>query len=88
MIRVKTGLLWGVTITLGIAALLSAIYGIDMILLGAYPDSGSGSLGHVGIIIAGIVLAFMAIILALFSLYFYSKARRKRQDQTKDKNIQ
>lgn len=61
-----------VSATGGIGAVL---FGIHLIDLGANPRSGTGSLGHVGAIIAGIILCFGALVLALLAFYFAGKRR-------------
>jgi hypothetical protein len=46
-----------------------AVFGFVLIKNGAYPPEGTGSLGHVGMVIAGAI----AVVLALFALLCISK---------------
>ena len=46
-----------------VAAVLPAALGIVLMYGGANPPPGGGSLGHVGMIVAGIILAFAAVLL-------------------------
>jgi hypothetical protein len=57
------------------AALALAAVAVVLIYTGAYPPEGTGSLGHVGTTIAGIIAAFLALILSLFTVMCFSKAR-------------
>lgn len=57
----KTRLLWMLAWLCGIAALGLAVLAFILIKDGAYPPEGTGSLGHVGMIIAGIIAAFLSI---------------------------
>lgn len=45
---------------------------------GIYPLEGSGSPGHAGMIVAGIILGFMALAAALLGLLALCKAQRPR----------
>lgn len=47
----------------------------SVIYAGANPPAGGGSLGHVGAIIAGLIMAFGALILLLLGVYFYGRTR-------------
>lgn len=60
---------------LGFAALAFAVIGILLIKDGAYPPEGTGSLGHVGMVIAGVIAAFLAVVLGLFTALCISKVR-------------
>lgn len=58
-----------------ILALLGVGFAVHLIRLGAYPPPGGGSLGHVGIVIAGLISGFAAIVFALLGLYARLRAR-------------
>ncbi len=60
---------------LGVAALVLAVFGFFLIRAGAYPPSGTGSLGHVGMVIAGGIAEFIAFVFILFTIFFIFKAR-------------
>lgn len=57
----KTKLLWTIASFCGVAALGLAVLAFVLIKGGAYPREGTGSLGHVGMVIAGIIAAFLGI---------------------------
>ena len=57
----KTKLLWTIASFCGVAALGLAVLAFVLIKGGAYPPEGTGSLGHVGMVIAGIIAAFLGI---------------------------
>lgn len=57
----KTKLLWTIAAIGGIAALVLAVLAIMLIKGGAYPPEGTGSLGHVGMVIAGIIAGFLSL---------------------------
>lgn len=71
----KAKLLWIVASLLGIAALGFALFAFALIKGGAYPPEGTGSLGHVGMVIAGIIGAFLALIFGGLMLFCVSKAK-------------
>lgn len=58
----KTRLLWTIASFCGAAAAGLAVLAFVLIKGGAYPPEGTGSLGHVGMVIAGIVAAFLGIL--------------------------
>ena len=62
-------------VVLAVAALAVAVLGIVLIKGGAYPPEGTGSLGHVGMVIAGIIASFLAVVLGLFTALCISKVR-------------
>lgn len=55
----RTKLLWTIASLCGVAALGFAVLAFVLIRGGAYPPEGTGSLGHVGMVIAGIIAAFL-----------------------------
>ena len=57
----KAKLLWTIASFCGVAALGLAVLAFVLIKGGAYPPEGTGSLGHVGMVIAGIIAAFLGI---------------------------
>lgn len=57
----KTKFLWTIASFCGVAALGLAVLAFVLIKGGAYPAEGTGSLGHVGMVIAGIIAAFLGI---------------------------
>jgi hypothetical protein len=71
----KAKLLWVAAWLLGIAALGFAVTAFILIKGGAYPPEGAGSLGHVGMIIAGIIAGFLGLIFAGLTLVCGSKVR-------------
>jgi hypothetical protein len=71
----KTRLFQASAIVLGIAALAFAALGIPLIIGGAFPGEGGGSLGHVGMIIGGVICAFFAVVLGLFAVFCISKSK-------------
>ena len=73
--RGRVGWLRALATFLGIAAVGCAVLGAILIRDGAYPPEGTGSLGHVGMTIAGIIAAFMALILGGLVLVCLSHSR-------------
>ena len=71
----KLKLLRTTAIVLGVAAVVFAGLGILLIKDGAYPPDGGGSLGHVGMVIAGVIATFLAVVLGLFTALCISKVR-------------
>jgi hypothetical protein len=71
----RSKLLWAIASVLGIAALGLAVLSVVLIKGGAYPPEGTGSLGHVGMVIAGIIAGFLALILGGLMLFCMSKGR-------------
>jgi len=57
----KIKLLWTIASICGVAAVGLAVLAFVLIKGGAYPPEGTGSLGHVGMVIAGIIAAFLGI---------------------------
>lgn len=58
----KSKLLWTIASFCGVAALGLGVLAFVLIKGGAYPPEGTGSLGHVGMVIAGIIAAFLGIL--------------------------
>lgn len=71
----KSKLLWATAGVLGVAAVGLAVLGFVLIVGGAYPPEGTGSLGHVGMVIGGIIAGFLALVFGLFMVLCVSKAR-------------
>lgn len=71
----KFKLLWTTASCCGVAALGFAALAFVLIKGGAYPPEGGGSLGHVGMVIAGIVAAFLGILCGGLVLVCASRAR-------------
>jgi hypothetical protein len=67
--------------------LLLVILGIHLIFGGAYPSDGNGSLGHAGMIIAGTIASFLAIVFGLFSIFFIGKSRAINRGKSVDTQI-
>jgi hypothetical protein len=59
-------------------AILGIGLAIHLVWLGAYPPEGEGSLGHVGAVIAGLIVGFAAVVFALLGLYTGLRARTAR----------
>jgi len=57
----KIKLLWTIASICGVQVLGLAVLAFVLIKGGAYPPEGTGSLGHVGMVIAGIIAAFLGI---------------------------
>ena len=62
-------------IILGCMSFALTIFSIILIKDGAFPPEGTGSLGHVGMIIAGIIAGFLAIILGSLTVYCVLRGR-------------
>jgi hypothetical protein len=75
----KAVLLAVLSTALFIGAVLCLGFAIHLIRGGAYPPAGGGSLGHVGMVIAGLIAAFLAILAALLALYAGIRARAARR---------
>lgn len=71
----KTKLLWTIASICGVAAVGLAVLAFVLIKGGAYPPEGTGSLGHVGMIIVGIVAAFLSIFCGGLVLVCASRVR-------------
>ena len=71
----KAKLLWVIASLFGIAALGLAVLAFVLIKDGAYSPEGTGSLGHVGMVIAGIIAAFLTVISAGLMLFCVRKGR-------------
>lgn len=71
----KAALLRTIAALLGIAALALAALAFVLIRGGAYPPEGGGSLGHVGMVIAGIVAAFLGVACGGLMLLCISRGR-------------
>jgi len=71
----KTKILWALALSFGAAALGLAALAFVLIKGGAYPPAGTGSLGHVGMVIAGLIAAFLGIICGGLVLVCASKIR-------------
>lgn len=57
----KARILWAIAWFCGLAALGLAVLAFLLIKGGAYPPEGTGSLGHVGMVVAGVIAAFLGI---------------------------
>jgi hypothetical protein len=64
-----------IALVLGMAALALAVFAFYLIRAGAYPPEGTGSLGHVGTVIAGLIAAFLALVLGLIAVWVRPKLR-------------
>ena len=71
----KTKLLWTIASICGVAAVGLAVLAFVLIRGGAYPPEGTGSLGHVGMVIAGIIAAFLGIFCGGLVLVCASRVR-------------
>lgn len=71
--RIK--ILWTIASTCGVAAVGLAVLAFVLIKGGAYPPEGAGSLGHVGMVIAGIIAAFLGIFCGGLVLVCASRVR-------------
>lgn len=71
----KTKILWAIAWFCGVAALGLAVLAFVLIKGGAYPPEGTGSLGHVGMVIAGIIAVFLGIFCGGLVLVCASKVR-------------
>lgn len=58
----KANLFRAIAFFCGVAALGFLVLASVLIKGGAYPPEGTGSLGHVGMVIAGTIAAFLAIV--------------------------
>lgn len=79
--RTKFAVLTGVAVFLALLALLGGALSVYLVLLGSRPPPGGGSLGHVGIVIAGLVVGFASIVLALLGTYTGLRARAVQREQ-------
>jgi RsiW-degrading membrane proteinase PrsW (M82 family) len=71
----RSKLLRVAAVVLGVGTVAFAVLGFVLIKDGAYPPEGTGSLGHVGMVIAGAIAAFLALVLGLFTALCISKVR-------------
>lgn len=71
----KTRILRTIAWLSGAAALGFAVLAFVLIKGGAYPPPGTGSLGHVGMVIAGIIAAFLGLFCAGLVLVCASRVR-------------
>lgn len=71
----KAKLLWASASLLGVAAFGLAVLAFVLIKSGAYPPEGTGSLGHVGMVIAGIIAAFLSVFCGGLVLICASKVK-------------
>ena len=71
----KTKLLWTIASICGVSAVWLAVLAFVLIKSGAYPPEGAGSLGHVGMVIAGIIAAFLGIFCGGIALVCASRVR-------------
>jgi uncharacterized membrane protein len=71
----KSNLLWVIAGLLGITTIGLSVFGFVLIKGGAYPPEGSGSLGHVGMVVAGIIAEFLGLILCGLMLVCIARAR-------------
>ncbi|MFP5357149.1 MAG: hypothetical protein ACLGHI_01685 [Gammaproteobacteria bacterium] len=61
---------------LGMAALVLAGLAWVLIRDGAWPEPGTGSLGHVGMVIAGAIGALLSLLSGLLSAACWMRSRR------------
>jgi hypothetical protein len=62
----------------GVSAVGALVFGVMAVFwigAGAYPPPGEGSLGHVGMVVAGVGAGFFAIVALLFTVYFLLKVK-------------
>lgn len=71
----KIKLLWTIASICSVAAVGLAVLAFVLIKGGAYPPEGTGSLGHVGMVIAGIIAAFLGIFCGGLVLVCASRVR-------------
>ncbi|MBU0784204.1 MAG: hypothetical protein KJ798_08585 [Gammaproteobacteria bacterium] len=71
----KAKLLRAIASLCGVAALGLAVLAFMLIKDGAYPPEGTGSLGHVGMVIAGMIAAFLGVFCAGLVLVCASKVK-------------
>jgi uncharacterized membrane protein len=71
----KSKLLKSIAALLAVVAVALAGLGFFLIKGGAYPAEGSGSLGHAGMVIAGAIAGFLAVVLGLFAVFCISRVR-------------
>lgn len=57
----RTTLLWTIGALCGMAALGLAVLAVVLVRDGANPLEGTGSLGHVGMVVAGLTAALLAL---------------------------
>lgn len=72
---IKSKMLRVTPVVLGMAALALGGFGFYLIRTGAYPAQGAGSLGHVGMVIAGIIAGFIALVFGLFAVLCLAKVK-------------
>lgn len=71
--RWRAGSLMGTTVVL-------LVVGVLLIRQGAYPPPGKESSGNAGVVAAGTVVSFLALVSGLLALYFVQKARTIAQE--------
>jgi hypothetical protein len=80
----KTKLLRGTAAVFIVTALGLAGFGFFLIKGGAYPPEGTGSLGHVGMVIAGAIAGFLAVVFGLFTVFCISKVKAAARPDGRD----
>lgn len=71
----NTKLLWTIASICGLAAVVFAVLAFVLIKGGAHPPEGTGSLGYVGMVVAGIIAAFLGIFCGGLVLVCASRVR-------------
>ena len=78
--RLRRIALVSATLVSSALAIGGSVLAVHLVWLGAYPSEGEGSLGHVGIVIAGLVCGFLAMVFALLALYTGLRVRKDRRE--------
>ena len=71
----KAKLLLGIGLVCGGLSILFFSLSFILIKDGAYPPEGTGSLGHVGMVIAGIISGILTLIFGAVAAYCLKKSR-------------
>jgi hypothetical protein len=66
------------------AAVAALLTGGHLIYSGTHPDPGAGSLGHVGMVIAGLILWLGTLILGGCGVLLLRRGRRSTADEAAD----
>ena len=69
-------------IVLGCISFAFAVLSFVLIKDGVFPPDGNGSLGHVGMVIAGIIAGFLVLVFGSLSFFFIHRARKLSRDQS------
>ena len=59
-----------------IGAALLGLFSVRLIGDGVYPPDGNSSLGHVGMVVAGIIGCFVTLTGSLLGIWMFQKSRR------------